>query len=102
METALEKRRQAAHKINNVMGKDPRVTCVYVFGSVATRDADERSDLDITFVCQPDILPVSDGIEILSRIGHSWEFDSATLDNPIWGAVDIGLVDGASRGPYPR
>ena len=94
MNTALKERRQAAHKINNVLGKDPKVTSVYVFGSVATRDADERSDLDITFICQPDILPVSDRIEILSRIGRNWEFDSATLDNPIRGAVDIGLVDG--------
>ena len=94
MDTALQERRQAAHQINDVLGMDPRVSCVYVFGSVATGDADERSDLDITFVCHPDILPVSDRVEALSRIGRSWDFDSATLDNPIWDSLDMGLVDG--------
>ena len=59
MNTPLEKRRNIARRINDLVVDDQRVTCVYVFGSVASGHADELSDLDLTVVCKDQILPVS-------------------------------------------
>ena len=94
MGTNLEKRRNIARRINDLVVDDPRVTCVYVFGSVASGDADGLSDLDLTVVCKDQLLPVSSRLEVLATLGCLWEFDDPTLNNPIWDALDSGLVDG--------
>ena len=94
MNSALEKRRNIARRINELVVDDSRVTCVYVFGSVASGDADGLSDLDLTMVCKEKLLPVSARVESLSQLGWLWEFDDPTLDNPIWDALDSGVVDG--------
>ena len=93
-DTFLEERRKIARRIDDVLGEHPEVTCVYVLGSVASGHVDERSDVDITFVCRSDILPLSTRQKILSQIGSELQFNSASGHNPIWDAFDDGVVDG--------
>lgn len=91
---ALERRREVARRVNDVLGEHPEVTSVYVFGSVASGHVDDRSDVDITFVCRSDILPLSARQNILSQIGSKWRFDDTSQKNPIWDAYDTdGIVD---------
>lgn len=96
--TALAKRREIALGVYAAAAKYPEVTAVYVFGSVASGQADETSDVDITLVCRSSILPVSSRKQLLSLVGSGvesgWKFDDPTLDNPLWEAVDVGTISG--------
>ena len=83
MDAELKRRRDIAQQVDALLGALPEVTAVYVFGSVASGHFDERSDVDITFVCSPEILPTSKRKEVLSRTGPRWTFDEAPGGNPI-------------------
>ena len=91
----LEKRRGIARRINDVLGECPEVVCVFVHGSVASGTADERSDVDITFICRPEIMSLSTRTEVLEKIGSKWRFQDPSLDNALWSECDSdGLIDG--------
>ena len=94
MDANLKIRQDIARQIDQLLGPLPEVTAVYVFGSVASGHVDERSDVDITFVCSPEILPTSKRKDVLSRTGSNWTFDDDPGANPIWDSWDRGWVDG--------
>ena len=100
MSSALENRRDIARRIDGLMGGRPEVTAVYVLGSVASDQADERSDVDISFVYNHAPPPLSTRRELLSRIGSGWQPDTPNSDDPMWAGNampdvgDIGVVEG--------
>ena len=73
------------------------MTAVYVFGSVASGQADEASDVDVGIVCRPDIPASSSRRDTLSSVGPDWTTDYRAESDPaqaIWDSYDRGIVDG--------
>ncbi len=99
-EALLEQRRRIAHRVDAAIGGHPDVTVVYVLGSVAQQNVDERSDVDISVVCRTEVLPVPVREEALSPVGADWRFGVPNSDDPLWadnamsGVGDEGVVDG--------
>jgi predicted nucleotidyltransferase len=93
MNNPLEIRREIARQIDYVLGGLPEVSSAYVVGSVASGHVDERSDVDITILCHPEIHPLSVRKDVLSPVGSEWQFDIRQR-NQIWDSTDSGLVDG--------
>ena len=95
--TETERRREVARRIDQALGDHPGVTAVFVFGSVAYGHTDARSDVDIGFVCQPDILGPLSRRRLLSTVGVDWSIDYRAASDPgqaIWDSYDKGIVDG--------
>ena len=98
--TLLERRRGIARKIGDALAGHPDVTAVYVLGSVASGHVDERSDVDVSFVCRAELLPLEERRRLLSPIGPDWRFDQPASDDPVWSGnampaqEDEGVVDG--------
>jgi hypothetical protein len=91
--TALRRRRNIAHRINEAFDHCPEVSSVLVFGSVASGQVDERSDVDMLIICRSSILPISTRERILSQIGSNWLFHKQY--SPLFVDCDInGLVAG--------
>ena len=96
----LAPRRAIARRIDRLLGERPEVSCVYVFGSVASGHVDERSDVDIAVVSPTETLPVSEWKGVLTQIGSRWRFDESNSDDPVWAGNalpatgDDGVVDG--------
>ena len=93
----LERRREIARRIDQAIGDHPDVTAVYVFGSVASGHVDEKSDVDIGIVCQPDVLASSMRGDLLSSISPDWTINyayEADPDKAIWETYDKGNVGG--------
>ena len=80
----LDQRREIARRIDRAVGEHPDVTAVYVLGSVATGHVDERSDVDISVVCRPSVLPQDTRRELLSQIGTDWQIGASWSNDPIW------------------
>ncbi len=87
MDAELKRRRDIAQQVDALLGPLPEVTAVYVFGSVASGHVDERSDVDIIFVCSPEILPTSKRKEVLSRTGPPMD-----LRRGAWRKPDLRLL----------
>jgi hypothetical protein len=91
----LEIRRATANRIASVLGDHENVSAVLIFGSVASGHVDNRSDVDLLFVCRSDIVSLPDRRGRLSRLGAEWLFHDQRDDNPIFADRDSdGLVDG--------
>ena len=93
LERHLDRRRVIARRIDHALGEHPDVTSVYVFGSVASGHIDDRSDVDISIVCQPAIPSPYDRAALLSTVSHGWRINHESERNPIWEAFDKGVVD---------
>lgn len=91
--SALSKRRQVAHRIDEALGHHPEVSSVLVFGSVASGHVDERSDVDMLIVCKLNILPIAQRKETLPRLGSNWLFHEQC--GALFAECDLdGLVEG--------
>jgi hypothetical protein len=90
---ALRKRRNIAQRVNEAFNHCPEVSSVLVFGSVASGQVDERSDVDMLIICRSSILPISTRERILSQIGSNWLFHKQY--SPLFVDCDVnGLVAG--------
>ena len=97
MNPLLEQRREIARRIEHSLAGHPNVTAIFVFGSVATGNVDERSDVDIGIVCDPVAISPPERQELLSGVGTDWTIPYSSDGNPsrdIWEAYDRGTVDG--------
>lgn len=87
MATFLERRRTVARRLAERLGELPAVTAVLVFGSVATGQVDDASDIDLLVVCEPDVPGPEVRRACLRTSGEGWMFDLAT-DDPLFPVVD--------------
>ena len=96
MNRLLEKRREVARKLDDLLAAHPNVTATFVFGSVASGQVDERSDVDFGVVCDPVALSTSEREGLLSHVGTDWTipYSSEVPSKDIWEAWDRGTVDG--------
>ena len=94
-EKALEKRRTIARRLSIELAKHSEISAILVFGSVASAQVDERSDIDMFVVCRSAILSVSERQPILDKLGSGWDSQDQTLDNPLFASRDKdGVVEG--------
>src|SRR6185436_7686448 len=95
MQELLEKRRAVARQVCDALMTHPTVSSILVFGSVASGHIDERSDVDMLVVCQPEIIPPADRTNLLSHLGEGWRFHDTSNNNPLFFDGDTdGLVEG--------
>lgn len=94
-ESALEQRRTIARRLNAELGRHPEISAILVFGSVASGQVDERSDIDLFVVCRAAILPISERQTILTTFGSGWHLQDQAQDNPLFAYCDQdGVVEG--------
>jgi predicted nucleotidyltransferase len=91
----LEARRDIARRIDRALAEHPEVSAVLVFGSVASGDVDERSDVDVLVVCRACVPPLRDRRRLLGAVGTDWVFRDRRDANRLFADRDTdGLVDG--------
>ncbi len=94
-ERALDQRRTIARRLSAELGRHSEISAILVFGSVASGQIDERSDIDLFVVCRSAILPVSERQTILTTLGSGWHQQDQTQDNPLFAFRDQdGVVEG--------
>lgn len=79
-EKALKQRRAMARRLNAELGKLSEISAVFVSGSVASGQVDERSDLDLFVVCRSTIPSVSERQSILTALGSGWRLQDQMQD----------------------
>lgn len=95
IEELLNKRRQVARFVCDSLKQHPAVSSILVFGSVASGYIDERSDVDMLVICQPEIISLADRTSLLSYLGEGWQFHDTSNNNPLFFDCDTdGLVEG--------
>jgi len=93
-ELALELRQRIAQQVASRLSTHPAVSIVLAFGSVASGQVDERSDVDLLVICQSEILSLSARESLLAPVGTGWRFHE-TQGNPLFAEADVdGLANG--------
>jgi predicted nucleotidyltransferase len=91
----LERRRAVARRVEHAFADHPGVSAVLVFGSVASGDVDERSDVDLLVVGRSRPMPLGARRRVLSGLGSGWVFRDRRNPNPLFADADTGgVVDG--------
>jgi predicted nucleotidyltransferase len=91
----LERRRAVARRVDRAFADHPEVSAVLVFGSVASGEVDEHSDVDLLVVSRARLLPLGARRRVLSGLGAGWVFRDRTDHNRLFANADTGgVVDG--------
>lgn len=94
-DNVLEQRRSLARRLNAYLSTHSEFSALLVFGSVASGQVDERSDLDLFVVCRSAIPTISERKHLLSLLGSGWHQYDDPLDNPLFASRDQdGVVEG--------
>src|SRR5579883_1793186 len=93
-EDPLEQRRRIARHVATVLALSPTVSAILVFGSVASGQVDEHSDVDLFVFCQPTIPSGETRARWLASLGTGWHRYDQTQGDSLFAHVDSdGLVD---------
>jgi predicted nucleotidyltransferase len=88
----LELCRRVALLVNQNIRDHPSVSAIIVFGSVATGQIDERSDVDILVICKS-IPKKTIRQKLLSPLSQHWQFDHSS-SNELFPTIDEhGVID---------
>jgi predicted nucleotidyltransferase len=91
----LELRRHIALSVNQAIHDHPSVSAILVFGSVATGQVDERSDVDMLVICKS-IPKKTIRQKLLSPLSQRWQFDHLS-SNELFPTIDEhGMIDNVS------
>jgi predicted nucleotidyltransferase len=94
-ERALEHRRTIARRLGAELARHPEISAILVFGSVASGQVDERSDLDLFVVCRSAIPSIAERQTILTTLGSGWQMQDQMQDNPLFAYRDQdGVIEG--------
>ena len=77
----LETRPAVAHRVDRAFADHPEVSAVLVFGSVASGEVDEHSDVDLLVISRSRRLPSGVRRRVLSGLGAGWVFHDRRDDN---------------------
>jgi predicted nucleotidyltransferase len=88
----LELRRHIALSVNQAIRDHPSVSAILVFGSVATGQVDERSDVDMLVICKSIPKKVIRQ-NLLLQLSQRWQFDHPS-SNELFPTIDEhGLIE---------
>ena len=93
----VKRGREIALRVARVVESSPLVTGIFVFGSVAQGHADQRSDVDLAVVCDPEVPSIGLRLNFLQSVGTDWRIDhqlGSGRNGAIWDSYDKGAVDG--------
>lgn len=93
-EDLLEQRRRIARHVTTALAASPTISAILVFGSVASGQVDEHSDIDLFVFCQPTIPSGEERARWLASLGTGWhQYDQPQGDSLFAHMDSDGLVD---------
>lgn len=93
-ENLLAQRCRIARQVATVLAAYPTISAILVFGSVASGQVDEHSDVDLFAFCQPTIPSEEERGRFLAHLGTGWYQQDEPQSDSLFAHMDRdGLVD---------